>query len=301
MKIFYDSTSGGKFNWNFPYKIFSDHKNKIYVVDFGNDRVLIYDSIMNYVNQLGRSGSGDGEFNKPSSIFIDRNENVYVLDLGNERIQMFSKELKLLTKIKIPKKTMHFTVDHDGSIYLSIPAKEGLFMKIDREGKFKKYFGNLIDLEKKNNARNISKLYYDYDAKQICAVFNFFPIVQYYSTKGKLIKTVKLHNKNLTEINNLVNINEIPTLSHFYTNTHDMCIRNDKCYILIPHGKNIPACVYIISKKGKKIGEIFLRDENNLPLKKPVSITVNDHNKLFVSTADNRVVIFQLNLKKYPF
>jgi DNA-binding beta-propeller fold protein YncE len=293
-KIFSSINGNSLYDWNIPNKIFIDKKNRIYVVDFGNDRIMVYDDKMNFITQLGKSGSLDGEFNKPTSMFVDSRDNIYILDTGNERVQIFSKDFNFVKKVKAPRRTLFFTVDEKGCIYFSLPSHEGLIIKMDTSGNAIKYFGNLLNLEKKHIFKNTCRVFFDYKNKCLFVAFNHFPTVQYYTTEGRLIKSIELQNKNLFEINKLVNSNEIPTLAHYYTNISELYAYQDRYYVLIPHATNIPPCIYILSSKGEKIKEYYLMEQEGKPLLKPVTFSINEINELYVATVDNRLVVFNL-------
>jgi len=66
-----------------------DADGNIYVADFGNDRIQVYDSTMMFIRTWGQRGQLPGEFNQPSGVAIGSDGNVYVCDTWNQRIQVF--------------------------------------------------------------------------------------------------------------------------------------------------------------------------------------------------------------------
>ena len=50
----------------------------LYVRDFGNGRVMMYDSAGKFIRQLGRRGQGPGEYQYPSDVFFDADGNPMV-------------------------------------------------------------------------------------------------------------------------------------------------------------------------------------------------------------------------------
>lgn len=75
---------------------------RMYVLDAGNSRVVVYDENGDYVTHFGRKGSGPGEFDfgrgnvieggrdLAGSIAVDNEGFIYVADVGNERMQKFA-------------------------------------------------------------------------------------------------------------------------------------------------------------------------------------------------------------------
>lgn len=76
---------------------------RIYVLDAGSGRILVFDSGRNYLTQWGRRGNSEDEFNFgegvsilgggpnfAGSIAVDSQGFIYVADERNKRIQKFA-------------------------------------------------------------------------------------------------------------------------------------------------------------------------------------------------------------------
>lgn len=72
-----------------PCQMAVDQDSNLYVVDSGNDRVQVFDSLQGFLHAFGSSGAGDGQFTLPSGIAIDRSGKVFVADSFAARIQVF--------------------------------------------------------------------------------------------------------------------------------------------------------------------------------------------------------------------
>ena len=68
------------------------NNNKLYVCDFDNNRILIFDRELNYITHIGSEGSGPGQFSGPHDIAWDSSSMLYVADVGNGRIQVFDED-----------------------------------------------------------------------------------------------------------------------------------------------------------------------------------------------------------------
>lgn len=75
----------------------SDDGERVYVVDRANNesdrhRVVIFAKDGRKLRELGRRGSGHGEFNVPVQAAVGPDGKLYVLDAGNFRVQVFDAE-----------------------------------------------------------------------------------------------------------------------------------------------------------------------------------------------------------------
>jgi len=86
--------SKGNVNGQFkgPSGIAINSNGNIYVCDYGNSRIQIFDSEGNFISTFGLEGNRNGQFKGPSGITINSKGNIYVCDFGNNRIQMFDCE-----------------------------------------------------------------------------------------------------------------------------------------------------------------------------------------------------------------
>jgi len=82
-----------------------DSSGDIYVADWDNHRIQVFDSNGNFMTKFGKnggdgsSGSSDGEFTRPTDIAFDKDGNIYVADSSNHRIQVFDSDHNFLTKV----------------------------------------------------------------------------------------------------------------------------------------------------------------------------------------------------------
>ena len=135
------------------------HTHKVYVADWGNNRIQILNSDLTYFGRFGRGGFGTGEFDGPSDISTDKDGNVYVADCGNHRIQVFTvdgvyfrqfgKEGKEGGELKCP---VSIAIDSNNVVYVgergnnrvSIFFTNGEFIRCSQVG-FNGPFGLAID------------------------------------------------------------------------------------------------------------------------------------------------------------
>jgi len=65
---------------------------QIYVVDGGNNRLLIFNRRGKHMRTIGRRGTGQAEFSNPVGVCTDNRGRVYIADKDNKRIQVFTAE-----------------------------------------------------------------------------------------------------------------------------------------------------------------------------------------------------------------
>ncbi|MDN5846325.1 MAG: 6-bladed beta-propeller, partial [Candidatus Nitrosocosmicus sp.] len=62
---------------------------RVFVPDYENHRIQIFDPEGNFLTKFGEGGEGDGQFHKASALSMDSEGNIYVADQFNYRIQKF--------------------------------------------------------------------------------------------------------------------------------------------------------------------------------------------------------------------
>lgn len=74
---------------------------RIYIVDGGNHRIVVYRKNGDFAAILGNKGSGAGQFYKPLGITVDKKGRIYVADTGNHRVQVFDQAGQFIKQIPI--------------------------------------------------------------------------------------------------------------------------------------------------------------------------------------------------------
>lgn len=126
----------GPGEFNLPRDMAIGRDGRLYVVDGGNFRVVVFDNEGRYLHSFGRVGKQYGQFARPKEIAIDRTGNVYVVDTAFGNFQIFNPDGELLLHIgdrserDEPAKYMlpsGIAVDEDGRVYVV----DQWFRKID--------------------------------------------------------------------------------------------------------------------------------------------------------------------------
>jgi DNA-binding beta-propeller fold protein YncE len=126
---------------------------KVYAVDIGgvkseNHRVRVFDAVNgHHLIDIGKRGSGPGEFNLPRDLAIGRDGRLYVVDGGNFRIEVFDRDGKYLAAFgKVGKQMGDFArpkeiaTDAEGNVYVA-DAAFGNFQVFSPDGELLMFVG----------------------------------------------------------------------------------------------------------------------------------------------------------------
>ncbi len=126
---------------------------RMYVVDIGgplsqNHRIRVYDATTgDHLFDIGKRGSGPGEFNLPRDVAIAPNGDLYVSDGGNFRIEVFDHNGKFLRTFgELGKQLGSFgrpkelAIDKNGNVYV-IDAAFGNFQIFNSDGQLLMFIG----------------------------------------------------------------------------------------------------------------------------------------------------------------
>jgi DNA-binding beta-propeller fold protein YncE len=126
---------------------YSADKEEIWVVETAAHRISVLNLKGELIKQIGKRGTGNGEFNYPTSVWIDREGMTYVIDAMNYRVQIFNKDGKYLSSFgKQGDATGYFArpkgiaTDSHHNIYIT----DALFHTVqifDKDGKYLYNFG----------------------------------------------------------------------------------------------------------------------------------------------------------------
>ncbi len=126
----------GPGEFNLPRDLAIGKDGRLYVVDGGNFRIVVFDRNGRFLHSFGSIGKQYGQFARPKEIAIDRDGNVYVVDTAFGNFQIFNAEGELLMFVGDrserdgPAKYMlpsGIAVDEDGRVYMV----DQWFRKID--------------------------------------------------------------------------------------------------------------------------------------------------------------------------
>ncbi len=126
----------GPGEFNLPRDLAIGLQGRLYVVDGGNFRVMVFDRDGRHLHSFGSVGKQYGQFARPKEVAVDREGNVYVVDAAFGNFQIFNPAGELLLFVGErserdgPARYMlpsGIAVDEDGRVYVV----DQWFRKID--------------------------------------------------------------------------------------------------------------------------------------------------------------------------
>lgn len=120
---------------------------RVYVADAQACCVQVFTASGNWLQTIGRSGSGDGELNRPTHVAADRDGSIYVTDSLNSRVQVFDSAGRFVFAIGRPGDSRgHFgrpkgvAVDDAGHVFV-VDGIFGVVQIFDSKGRLLLDFG----------------------------------------------------------------------------------------------------------------------------------------------------------------
>ncbi len=138
----------GDGQFNRPNNIAVDNTGNIYVTDFGNNRIQVFDCNGNFLRKWGSQGSGDEEFDGLSGISVDSMGYVYVSEIYNHRVQVFDQDGTFIRKWGSQgsedgqfNRAAHNTIDSSGHVYV-VDHLNYRVQVFDQDGTFIRKWGS---------------------------------------------------------------------------------------------------------------------------------------------------------------
>lgn len=66
-----------------------ENTQQVFVADFGNHRVQVFDRDGDFLTAFGNKGSGPGQMKQPTDVDVGTNDRVVVMDFANDRVQVW--------------------------------------------------------------------------------------------------------------------------------------------------------------------------------------------------------------------
>lgn len=274
---------------NLPIDICT-YKDRIYVADTKNNRVLIFSKKFKFVKSFGKKGYGPGEFIDPSIIQIVR-DTIYVNGAENN-LQLFNLEGGYIRDIELKGRIYNnFVISSKGNIFIGDPFNEEshIIKEYDRNGNLLGTFGRQIDTEDKSRIHVLNTSILDIDSlDNIYVAFYGLPFVRMYDQNK--------HLKWQTDVSNIPKVNErvkairqIKEQRQFSVQSVIVDICHDYSHVYILCSSKIMGLYALNDVNGLTIKEILVESEY------PNFSTCNDFNNnndlYFVSKINHKIGI----------
>ena len=140
---------------NDPTDIHIDQNDNIYIVDSGNDRIIVFDAALNlnrvidgfYLNGVRET------FNRPNGIFVTQYDEIFIADTRNHRVVVLDENDNFIREITSPEidglednfvfLPLQVLVDEGGRTYVIVQRVFEGIMSFNAAGDFIGYFGTI--------------------------------------------------------------------------------------------------------------------------------------------------------------
>ncbi len=136
-----------------PQDIFKSEKDEFYIVDMGNNRIVITDSNLKFIKEL-KEFKYNGEtltLKNPKGIFVTADETIYIADTENSRVLKCDKDgnvsqifEKPVTELYSQERTFNpekVIVDKAGNVYVVVKSITSGAVMFNRNGEFLGFYG----------------------------------------------------------------------------------------------------------------------------------------------------------------
>ena len=190
----YDSLFMGKIMSLFA---FEDH---IYMSDIDNDRILRFDSQLQFKETIARQGRGPCEVISPLHLYRDKYA-LYAYDPGNLRLNIYANNHSLCQSVSFSTWVTRFAID-DGQIYFSDPMQTYPISIQPLNGDSIHQFGEFIEPAHGGEIKN-----YNYQhlllssSKHLYGIYTAQPMIKKYTTQGEKLTELDLSTNNFIKSN----------------------------------------------------------------------------------------------------
>jgi len=184
-----------------PSEIKLDKKGNVYILDSGNNRIVVYDHNLKFLRYIGRAGQGPGEMIEPTDFDLGKEGNIYIADPRNSRITILDNNGNPLNTIVLTISypfDLHLAVNSQGMIYVN--TLDSLITVFSRDGKILNSFGKTF-YHRSITARrlwNIVSLDCD-PADNLWVIHNTKPLLKKFTKDGNLIFKIKINGPEIKE------------------------------------------------------------------------------------------------------
>ncbi len=150
---------------------------RLYVVDIGgvdseNHRVRVFDAVSGkHLQDIGKRGSGPGEFNLPRDLAIGKDGRLYVVDGGNFRVQVFDRSGRYLQTFGAVGRQLgsfarpkEIATDREGNLYV-VDTAFGNFQIFSPDGELLLFIGDRSERDGPAKYMLPSGIYVDEDGR----------------------------------------------------------------------------------------------------------------------------------------
>lgn len=291
----------------FPGRIRIDNESNIYVLDFMDYSVKIFDSTGNYKSKYGKRGQGPGEITTPFDFDVYKNGEVVLLGLNDNKYIVFRENIIKDVKCKLmPNRICYINSNEVVTFQIQDPINQSVFQKQNLSNETITNYQNILSKES-FGGKDFGLLpfllgdIHRYNDNELIYISSIYGYVVLYNKEDKIKKVFKLMNetgkyesssKNIYDTDDKLSMISFPKQDEYLFESSNIYGDNLFIYInpvLSNYSKNI-IDVYSISSGEYKYS--FL-----LPTNDKVIATFLTDKKIYVAQENTEVVVYDYSIE----
>lgn len=182
--------------------------DRMYLLDTGNNRVVVCDLEGRFIRQIGGVGQGPGEMIRPWSFTVGWTGEVCVLTIDGPEafgIHLFDQQGRFAQKFQLDFKPESLAVNSKRDILLSAPDEQAIIRIYSADGQLLRKFGSpQSQAEAGGNAKllrayNDGHLFIDKEDNLYIA-FVASPLIRVYRSDGKLLRQIRVRGLEIDQL-----------------------------------------------------------------------------------------------------
>lgn len=139
-----------------------DDEENIYVLDYKDHKIKIFDKTGQLINAFGKQGPGPGELERPTNIELFPGNKIIVFNMGGRKLSLFTRTGEYIKDFSIEKYgfMQRVRVDSQGTIYgyYILREEKSQIIKVDKFDANLNFISNMVTNEKKQDFSTLEVL-----------------------------------------------------------------------------------------------------------------------------------------------
>jgi 6-bladed beta-propeller len=272
-----------------PSALSVDPLGNIYVVDSGQNKILVFSKKGELLRNIGRSGQGPGDLLAPEKICFDEANTLYVYESANGRIQLFNNKGEFIKGFKVYKYIQALKA-RGNNVYCACRQQvpnNPLIEILDLDGRIVGMIGSDERIDNIDAYRRKSldfKRFDISDSGQIWFAWEYFSWIQGYSLDGGYLGVIDLSVSKLAEWSrqNLNAFFKAPTKPALYRSViFALRAKGDFLYLLSSSEDGAEVTLYSLSRRKSFVYKLTPPAKGEFRYYKDFDLIIEDGDLMF--------------------